>query len=83
MAEVRAERQRVSKFSDSDEQVRRIGRLSAAAVGYRTGGSRGLSLSWHMGEALMGEMREGVKWDTFDRKMVWEEEKHRDSSAGR
>jgi len=35
-----------------------------------------------MGEALMGEMREGVKWDTFDRKMVWEEEKHRDSSAG-
>lgn len=48
------------------------------------GTERGLqgALSWHMGEALMGEMREGVKWDTFDRKMVWEEEKHRDSSAG-
>ena len=48
------------------------------------GTERGLqgALSWHMGEALMGEMREGVKWDTFDRKMGWEEEKHRDSSAG-
>ena len=31
----------MSKFSDSDEQVRRIGRLSAAAVGYRTGAPGG------------------------------------------
>lgn len=43
-----AERQMVSKRSDSDEQVGRIRRLSAAAGGADCG-TPGGSLSWHMG----------------------------------
>lgn len=50
VAEVVAERQAVSKCSDSDKQVRRVGRLSAAAVRVQTWGLQGaLSFLAHGG----------------------------------